>query len=150
MTRTINFDQFRAEQRDEPVVFIIGGEEYALPASLPASMAVDMMRMQAVFEDEDQEVPNDVMDQFGRSLFGVSMWEDLLKKHRITVNEVSPLMERVFEVYTEAPKDETPGTPAPTSTSPIDGSGSISSAPGTGSRPTSSESTASISPSPTA
>lgn len=141
MTRTINFDQFRAEQNEEPVEFIIGGETYYLPASLPASMAVDMMRMQSVFEDEDAEVPDDVMDQFGRSLFGETMWEKLLQKHRITVNEISPLMEKVFEVYTDSPKEEM----APPSTSETPASSSTSSTRGRGSKLTSSASTASTS-----
>lgn len=137
--RVIDFDQFRAEQKDEPVEFIIGGETYYLPSALPASMAVDMMRMQELFEDDEAEVPNDVMDQFGASLFGETMWGELLKKHRITVTEISPLMEKVFEAYT-APKDETPEGDQTSETPAPDGGSSET---GPGSRPTSSESTAS-------
>ncbi len=134
--RVINFDRFRAEQKDEPVEFIIGGETYHLPSSLPASMAVDMMRMQEVLQDEDAEVPNDVMDQFGRSLFGETIWANLLTKHRITVDELNPLMEQVFEVYTDAPKEG-----AEESTSETETSSSTSSKRGRGSKRTSSAST---------
>lgn len=138
--RVIDFDRFRAEQKDEPVLFLIGGEEYALPSSLPASMAVDMLRMQDVFNDPEADVPPDVMDQFGRSLFGETMWEALLRRHRITVDEISPLMEQVFEAYTDAPKEETEE-----STSETQEPDSASSSTGRGSKPTSSASTRSTS-----
>lgn len=115
-SRVINFDNFRAEKNEEPVTLIIGGEEYALPPSLPASMAVDMMRMQESFEDEDAEVPADAMDAFGRSLFGETIWEGLLRRHRITVTELPVLMEMVFGAYTdEVPKAEPGETPESTS-----------------------------------
>lgn len=119
MSRTINFDKFRAEQNDEPVTLIIGGEEYSLPSALPASMAVDMMRMQELFEDDDAEVPPSAMDEFGRSLFSDTIWEGLLRRHRVTVTELPVLMEMVFEAYSdEAPKED-PGT-TPDSTSPTE------------------------------
>jgi hypothetical protein len=104
VTRTIDFDAFRAEQKREAVDFVIDGVHYALPPALPASMAVDVIRMQSDL-GEDAEVPNETMDIFGRSLFGATIWEKLLVEHRITVDELSPLLERVLEVYTDAPKE---------------------------------------------
>jgi hypothetical protein len=140
VSRTINFDNFRAEQEDEPVTLIIGKEEYALPSSLPASMAVDMMRMQEDFNDPDVEVPPSAMDRFGASLFGDTMWESLLRKHRITIVELPILMEMVFEAYSdEPPKEDPEATPESTSEAPA--SGSTSSPRGRGSRRTSSGST---------
>lgn len=142
MTRTINFDNFRAEQNEEPISLIIGGETYDLPPSLPASLAVEMMRMQEAFEDEDQEVPPSAMDTFGSEMFGPTVWSELLRRHRITVNELSPLMEMVFEAYSdEPPKEETEATPGSTSRTPR--AGSTSSRSGRGSKRTSSASTAS-------
>lgn len=136
MTRTINFDNFRAEQNEEPINLVIGGETYALPPSLPASLAVEMMRMQADFEDEDADVPAEAMDAFGAALFGDTMWSDLLRRHRITVVELSPLMEMVFEAYSdEPPKEVTEAIPE--STSEAQESGSISSPRGRGSKRTS-------------
>ncbi len=119
MSRTVNFDNFRAEQEDDPVTLIIGGETYSLPSALPASMAVDMMAMQETFDDEDAEVPPDAMDRFGRSLFSETIWEGLLRRHRITVTELPVLMEMVFSAYSdEIPKAEPGESPASTSETP--------------------------------
>lgn len=96
--RVIDFDKFRAESKDEPVEFIIGGKTYALPSALPASMAVDVLRMKADMDDDD-DVPAEMMDQFGSSLFGPTMWSELLHEHRITIDEITPLMEKVFDAY---------------------------------------------------
>lgn len=116
--RTVDFDSFRAEQKEEPIVFIIDQEEYFLPGSIPASLAVDVIRMQTKLSDDD-EVPTEQVDSFGRSLFGPSIWELLLRKHRITVTELSPLLEQVMKAYTDDPKAtadlEPPTTPEPTS-----------------------------------
>lgn len=115
--RVIDFDKFRAESKDEPVEFIIGGKTYNLPSSLPASMAVDVLRMKADMDD-DEEVPAEQMDTFGRSLFGPTMWEALLNEHRITVDEISPLMEQVFEAYMGEPEESAdPKSESPTSES---------------------------------
>lgn len=137
--RTIDFDIFRAEQKDEGIDFIIGGEHYALPASLPASVAVDTIRMKAQMDDDD-EVAIESLDSFGRSVFGPTVWEALLTKHRITINELEPLISRVMEAYTEGPKEETEDQ-----TSATEPSSSTSSKTGPGSRPTSSGSTGSTS-----
>lgn len=113
MTKTIDFDSFRAEQNQEPIEFIIGGETYNLPGSIPASLAVDIIKMQTALGD-DAEVPADKIEDFGRSLFGRTVWEDLLIKHRITVDELGPLLEQVMAAYTDSPK-ETAETAPPTS-----------------------------------
>jgi hypothetical protein len=138
--RVIDFDQFRAEKNEEPIDFIIGGEHYALPPALPASLAVDMMRIQTLMED-DEDIPDETMIDFGKSLFGEDMWVDLMKKHRITITEISPLMEKVLEQYTNVPKEET----LESETSGTRTSGSASSTTGRGSKRTSSASTASTS-----
>lgn len=116
MTRTIDFDKFRAEQKDEPVEFIIGGKTYYLPSSLPASMAVDIMRIRTNMDDDD-DVPEEVMDTFGQSLFGATMWSELLREHRITVDEISPMLEKVIEAYTGSAETEgaDPKSESPTS-----------------------------------
>lgn len=102
--RVIDFDLYRSEREEEPVIFKIGGEEYHLPPSLPASVAVDTIRMKATL-DESDEVPTEAMDEFGASMFGPTIWEALLRKHRITVDEISPLIEQVLAAYT-GPKEE--------------------------------------------
>lgn len=116
--RVIDFDLFRSERKEEPVIFKIGGVEYALPASLPASVAVDTIRMKSNLDDDD-DVPMDAMDAFGASIFGPTTWEALLREHRITVDEIEPLIGQVLAAYTspkeEGPTETTSETPANTS-----------------------------------
>lgn len=115
MTRTVDFDAFRAEQKEEPVYFKIGGQIYELPPSLPAAIAVDVIRLRAVDGDE-AEVPLDVLETFGAALFGKELWLQLKDEHRLTMSEVPKLLEAVLEVYTtEDPKDqESPASTSPT------------------------------------
>jgi hypothetical protein len=115
MTRTVDFDAFRAEQNKESVHFKIGDKIYELPPALPAAIAVDVIRLRAAQGDE-AEVPLDVLETFGQGLFGKEMWAQLLGEHRITMSEVPRLLEMVLEVYTEDPK--VPETEAQTSTTP--------------------------------
>ena len=107
MTRTVDFDSFRAEQNQEPVKFIIGGKTYDLPPSLPAAVAVDVIRLKAS-EGEDADVKIDDLDRFGKAIFGESLWGQLLDEHRIATHELSGLLEKVLEVYSEDPKVESP------------------------------------------
>jgi hypothetical protein len=110
MTRTVDFDSFRAEQKDEKIEFIIDQTTYYLPGSIPAALAVDIIRMQTKL-DADDEVPTEQVDTFGRSLFGPTIWESLLREHRITVNELSPLLEQVMKAYTDDPKEDPASQP---------------------------------------
>ena len=118
MTRTVDFDAFRAEQTDEPVKFTIDGETYDLPSSLPAAVAVDVIRLRAT-SGENADVPIETLDLFGRSVFGEGMWRMLLEKHRVTMKEVPALLEKVLEIYSkededpkvQAPADQTSETP---------------------------------------
>lgn len=118
MTRTVDFDAFRAERKEEPVYFVIGGKTYELPPALPAAIAVDVIRLRAIDGDES-EVPLDVLETFGQALFGKDIWAKLLGEHRVTMAEVPPLLEQVLEVYTiDDPKDqESPASTSETSES---------------------------------
>ncbi len=102
--RVVDFDAFRAEQEKNPVFFKIGGEKYQLPDTLPASVAIGLIRLRANVGDEG-EIPEEAIDKFGRSIFGEDLWQVVLDKHRLTVDEIPVLLQRVLEVYTgEAPK----------------------------------------------
>lgn len=140
MTRTVDFDAFRAERVEEPVIFIIGGQRYELPPSLPAAIAVDVIRLRAA-QGDDAEIPLDVLQTFGQAMFGKELWQKVLDEHRVTMSEMPALLEKVLEVYTE----ETPKAPeTQDSNSQTERSSSVSSRTGRGSKPTSSASTASI------
>lgn len=115
--RVVDFDQYRAERDEEAVDFIIGGKTYALPPALPASIAVDTIRMKADLDDE-ADIPLEEFDAFGSSVFGPTIWEALLREHRITVDEIGPLIEKVLEQYVgdvEDPKAEGDPEQPPTS-----------------------------------
>ena len=103
MTRTVDFDAFRAEQKHEPVILHIGGEDYELPPSMPASVAVDLIHLKKRFNDDD-DVPLDVLDSFGKSIFGDHVWEDLITKHRLLTDEIGELLQMVLAMY--SPKEE--------------------------------------------
>lgn len=114
--KTVDFDAFRKEQSGSPVKFLIDGETYDLPPSLPAAVAVDIIRLRSTAGDNAQ-VPLDMLDGFGRSIFGSAMWATILDKHRITVNEIPALLEQILGVYSDpAPKAEESPTSPETST----------------------------------
>lgn len=102
---TIDFDAFRAEQKQETFKLKIGGVEYPLPSSMPASLAVDLIHMKTQLDDTD-EVPLDRLDDVGRAIFGQELWRTLLDEHRIKADELGPLIEMVLGAY--APKQDPP------------------------------------------
>ena len=48
----IDFDAFRAEQQARPLIIRVGGQDYALPSSPPASVALDGIRLAAQRRDD--------------------------------------------------------------------------------------------------
>lgn len=114
MTKVIDFDAFRAERKREPVVLRIGGVDYILASSMPASVAVDVIRLRRDI-GEDEDVPLEVLDEMGRAVFGETVWRDLLADHRLEVDELGDLLQMVLAAYTPA-KPETPEDPQAAST----------------------------------
>lgn len=133
--KLIDFDAFRAEQGEVPIKFRIGGAEYDLPPALPASIAVDVIRMKQTMSDDEEVDVEDLM-RFCEAVFGSELWREILDKHRISLAEIPKLLEMVLEAYTADPKAE---EPSPTSETTKSSSGSSNR--GRGSRRTSSAST---------
>ncbi len=104
-TKFIDFDAFRAEQTDDPVQFRIGGVTYELSSTLPASIAVDVIRMKSEMDDEDEVDPVKLMSFCG-AVFGTELWAKVLDTHRLTLEEMPKLLEMILEAYTSAPKVE--------------------------------------------
>jgi hypothetical protein len=96
--KLIDFDAFRAEQQDEPVVLRIGGREYNLPPSMPAAVAVDTIRLQETMKTTD-DVPVTVLDKMGKAIFGAAIWEELLAEHRLNIAEIPELIKMAFAAY---------------------------------------------------
>ncbi len=120
MTNVIDFDAFRAEQKAEPVRLIIGGETYALPSSLPAALALDVIRMQANGKAEGDEVDEQYLETIGKALFGGDLFLEVIQKHNITLSELPDLIRLVFAAYqSPAPNREGRRARPKKSTQPI-------------------------------
>lgn len=106
MGKLIDFDAFRAERVQEPVILRIGGEDYNLPSSLPASVAIDVIHLQKQVKSDEEEVPFEALDAVGRSVFGPAVWEDVLMKHRVGMDEMVDLIKMVLAAYSPVAEDD--------------------------------------------
>lgn len=109
MTKTIDFDAFRQEKSKEPIALVIGGETYMLPGSLPAAVAIDVIRMRDRLDGSDgnSAVPIEELDTIGKSVFSEGTWRAILVKHQLTVDEMGELFKRTLEAYTGSASDPT-------------------------------------------
>jgi hypothetical protein len=106
LTRVIDFDAFRSEQTAEPLELRIGGRVYNLPSSLPASLALDVIRMNA--EDATAEFKAEDLMAMGRGIFGGELFDTVLRDNGVTMEELPELFKMVFNAYTGAPEDPNP------------------------------------------
>lgn len=93
----IDFDAFRAEQNEEPVVILIGGRRHELPSSLPASIALDIIAMHRTIGD-GAKIPPESLEKMGRGLFG-DQFDVIVTENRLTMVELGELMQRVLTAY---------------------------------------------------
>jgi hypothetical protein len=99
MGKLIDFDAWRAEQKSEPVKLTLGGRVYDLPPSMPASLALDVVRMNS--EDPNAEVPEDMVISVGAAVFGSeALFNQVLRDHNITLDELPNLIRMVMDSYT--------------------------------------------------
>ena len=120
MTKVIDFDAFRAEQKADPIVLKLGGNSYTLPASLPATMALDIIRKNG--EDASVELGAADLVPMGEAIFGgPEQFKHILDDNGVGMDELPDLFKMVFEAYNgepEAPNPESPAsTPAEAATS---------------------------------
>ncbi len=115
MTRVIDFDAFRAEQKVEPIALKLGGHTYSLPAALPATLALDVIRKNSV--DAAEELDPATMVDMGEAIFGgPEQFNKILTENNVTMNELPELFKMVFATYNgepEAPNPESPSAPTP-------------------------------------
>lgn len=105
MTKLIDFNMFRAERDAEPVILVIGEDRYELPPTLPVSVALDMIEMKATLDDS-ADVPLDMLGKTGEAVFGDELWQSLLVKHHIGVDEIGPLIQMVLAAYSPVDEDD--------------------------------------------
>src|ERR1035437_2480452 len=100
---TIDFDAFRAEQEHKPLLLVVGGKTYELPASLPAALALDLIRLKDAV-GEDGEMAAEQVAILGGSLFGgEDKFISVLRDAMITMDEVPALLQKVLEAYQGGP-----------------------------------------------
>lgn len=92
----IDFDAFRAEQQARPLIIRIGGQDYALPSSPPASVALDGIRLS---RSGATTVPADEVATLAEGLFGKAVLGELVGVHRLTVTELQALITQVMDIY---------------------------------------------------
>lgn len=111
MTRIVDFDAFRAEQKQEPLELKIAGQTYALPASMPASLALDVIRLHEDMEADQEPKVEDLL-KIGAGLFGgTAKFQAVLMEAGVGLDELGDLIQMVIEAYTVA-SDPNPATQA--------------------------------------
>lgn len=116
--QVVDFDAYRAERDRAPIPFRIDGVTYDLPPTLPAAIAVDIIRLkQSMGDDEKVDIIKIV--EFCEAVFGTDLWKTILDRHRVALDEIPHLLEMVLEAYTSDPKEAmvspTSETPTPSS-----------------------------------
>lgn len=108
MSRTIDFDAFRAERAKDPILLTIGGKQYELPPSMPASLALDVMKMRETLGGDAEPSIDDLL-KFGGALFGGrDKFQTVLEESGLELSELPDLVQMVVEAYTSG----APGNPA--------------------------------------
>jgi flagellar motor switch protein FliM len=121
LTRVVDFDAFRAEQKADPITLKVGGNTYQLPAAIPASLALDIIRKNG--DDATAELDPATLITMGNAIFGGDeTFTKILDENKITMDELPKLFEMVFAEYNGASEDPNPesppdSTPAETATS---------------------------------
>lgn len=112
MTKVIDFDAFRAEQKAEPLELKIGGKTFTLPSALPATLVVDVIRRNTVNADEEFEAEELV--KMGQAIFGSDeAFNTLLNEGAVTVTELPELFKMIFAAYTSDGEPDAPNSEIP-------------------------------------
>lgn len=99
MSKVIDFDAFRSEQKHEPHQLKIGGRMYELPPSIPVSLALDIARLQET-EGGETDVDEDMIRKLGASLFGgKDAFETILRDGGVTIDEMPELVKQILMSY---------------------------------------------------
>jgi len=106
--KTIDYDAFRREFDEEPIEFKIGGISYDMAPSLPATIAIDVLALQN--QDEDADVPLELLETVGAACFGPDVWKELLTVNKVPMTEIPDLVQAMISAYVPEDDDEDPPT----------------------------------------
>lgn len=99
-SKVIDFDAFRSEQTGKPVELVVGGVTYYLPPDLPATVAVDVIRMQRD-QGTDGDVSAETLLSLGEGLFG-DQFDTIIREHRLSTKEMGTLIKETLAAYNAA------------------------------------------------
>lgn len=103
MAPSIDFDAYRREQKGEPVKLTLGGKDYILPPSLPASVALDLIALRRE-KGDDAKLGADDIQRFARELLG-DQADAIIGA--VSIDELGALLVQLLKVYAP-PNPESP------------------------------------------
>ena len=107
-SRFVDFDAARAERENEPLLLRAYGETIELPGSLPASLFLDVLRMEED-SDGDREFTSGESLALLRRILPGGVLDGLLAREDFSTDDFEDLIRLVMDAYTGAPGE----TPAP-------------------------------------
>ena len=93
MARSLDFDAARAERRREPFKLRVAGVWYELAGRLPASVVLDIIRLQTG-EGANFVIPYAELNGFGRRLYGEETWGRILDEAGLDIDDLGDLIMR--------------------------------------------------------
>ena len=97
-SRFVDFDAARAERENEPLLLRAYGETIELPGSLPASLFLDVVRMEAD-SGGDQELTASESLTLLRRVLPVQVLAKLLARDDFSTDDFEDLVRLVMEAY---------------------------------------------------
>jgi hypothetical protein len=114
MDRYIDFDKARAERKQEPLTLLVYGVEYALPPAMPASLLLDMIRMEEGKQHSDELTYAEMVDILNQIL-SKDVLAPIVAHDDFSIEDLANLLRTVMQMYTGA-ASESGEAPAPNRT----------------------------------
>lgn len=100
----IDFDAWRAERKVETAKdpespkIKVGGKTYVLPPTIPATVALDVVRFKRA-KGDDATVPANMLINIGESLFGEDEFREILSDNKLDLDQLGQLIMMAFRAY---------------------------------------------------
>ena len=101
MSRRVDFDAFRASQKQEPVILIVGGEEISLASDIPANIILDIMAQGGDADVDDASIVALLDAAFG----GAEKRTEIVSRFSIGLTELGDLARLVMAAYSGEPPE---------------------------------------------
>ena len=97
--RYVDFDAARAERVAEPLTLRAYGRDFELPSVMPAAVFLDVMRIQAEREGEQEITAKEAVGLLQRVL-PAAVLEELLGLDAFSLDDLTELVRMVMDAYT--------------------------------------------------